>query len=135
MATSLGYTPPTPPDTAARDEVDDLVDALHESGLLRAMAGGARAYPQLLRHVLEALDARTLRSLIALTGALGELDPDQAERVAEGIRRAREASSRAAAGAPEGPLALLRRLRDPDTRRGIAAALAALAAVGQALRR
>ena len=49
MARSLAYTPPTPPDTAARDELDDLVDALHESGLLRALAGGARAYPTLLR--------------------------------------------------------------------------------------
>lgn len=48
MAASLGYTPPTPPDTAAQDEVDDLVRALHESGLLRALAGGARSYPRLL---------------------------------------------------------------------------------------
>lgn len=135
MATSLGYTPPTPADTAATDEVDDLVRALHESGLLRAMAGGARAYPQLLRHVLAAVDANTLRSLIALTGAVGELDPAQAERVAEGVRRARSASAEAAAGDPEGPLTLLRRLKDPDTRRGIAAVLAALAAIGSALPR
>ncbi len=135
MATSLGYTPPTPPDTAATDEVDDLVRALHESGLLRAMAGGARAYPQLLRHVLDAVDADTVRSLIALTGAVGELDPDQAERVAAGLRRARAASAEAAAGRPEGPLTLLKRLRDPDTRRGISAALAALAAIGSALPR
>lgn len=135
MARSLGYTPPTPPDTAATDEVDDLVRALHESGLLRALSGGVRAYPQLLRHVLEAVDANTVRSLIALTGALGELDPEQAERVAAGLRRARAASAEAAAGEAEGPLRLLRRLRDPDTRRGIAAALAALAAVGSALPR
>ena len=42
-----------------------------------------------------------------------------------GIRRART-GARAAAAEPEGPLALFRRLRDPDTRRGLAAALAAI---------
>lgn len=135
MARSLGYTPPTPPDRGATDEVDDLVQALHESGLLRAMAGGARAYPQLLRHLLEAVDAHTVRSLIALSGAVGDLDPDQTERVAAGLRQARSASAEAAAGEPEGPLKLFKRLRDPDTRRGIAAALAALAALGSSLPR
>lgn len=134
MARSLGYHPPSPPDTAAQDEVDDLVRALHESGLLRALAGGIRSYPRLLLVLLEALDAGTLRSLIALTGALRDLDPDQADRLAAGLRAARSEASAATARDPEGPLALLRRLRDPDTRRGISAALAALAALGGALR-
>lgn len=135
MATSLGYTPPTPPDTTASYEVDDLVRALHESGLLRAMAGGARAYPQLLRHLLTTLDAETIRSTISLAGALRDLDPDESERVAVGIRRARSEAAAAAAAEPEGPVKLFRRLRDPDTRRGIAAALAALAALGSSLPR
>ncbi len=135
MATSLGYTPPTPPDTSATDEVDDLVRALHESGLLRAMAGGARAYPELLGMALKGVDADTLRSAIALTGALRDLDPQESEQVAAGIRRARHDARVAASGKPEGPLALLRRLRDPDTRRGLSATLAALAAIGGALPR
>lgn len=135
MATSLGYTPPTPPDTAARDDVDALVAALHDSGLLRAMAGGARAYPQLLTRVLRAVDARTVRSVVELAGGLRDLDPEEAAKVAGGIRRARTDAARAAAGKPEGPVALLRRLRDPDTRRGLAAALAALAALGGSLPR
>lgn len=133
MATSLGYTPPTPPDTAARDDLDDLLGALHESGLLRAAAGGVRAYPQLLGSVLHAVDAGTVRSFVALTEALRGIDPDRAEQVATGIRRARAAATEAASGPPEGPRALLRRLRDPDTRRGLAAALAGLAALGGAL--
>ena len=135
MARPLSYTPPTRPDTGPQDDVDQLVEALHDSGLLRAMAGGARAYPQLLRRLLAAVDADTLRSAIAITGSLRDLDPDETERVAEGIRRARTEAARAADAKPEGPLALLRRLRDPDTRRGISAALAALAAVGSALPR
>lgn len=133
MARSLGYTPPTPVDTAASDDVDDLVRALHESGLLRALAGGVRSYPQLLLTVLDALDAGTVRSVVALTGALRDLDPDQTERLAAGVRRARQDASSAASGTPDGPLALWRRLRDPNTRRGLSATLAALAAIGSAL--
>ena len=134
MATSLGYTPPTPPDTAARDDLDDLVAALHQSGLLRAAAGGARSYPQLLGALLEAVDADTVRAVIALGGSVRGLDPGRAEEVATGVRRARDAAATAAASRePEGARALLRRLRDPDTRRGLSAALAALAALGAAL--
>lgn len=133
MAKPLTYTPPAPPYTAAQDEVEDLVRALHESGLLRALAGGARSYPSLLRQLLEVVDADTLRAVIALGGALRDLEPEGAERLASGVRQARSDAGRAARGKPEGPLALARRLRDPDTRRGLSAALAALAAVGRAL--
>lgn len=135
MATQLGYTPPRAPDTGPTDEVDDLVRALHESGLLRLMAGGARAYPQLLTTLMTSIDADTLRSTIALAGALRDLDPQQSEQVAAGIRRARTEAAAAASGEPEGPVALLRRLADPDTRRGLSAALAALRAVGASLPR
>ncbi|MGZ8177231.1 DUF1641 domain-containing protein [Williamsia sp. SKLECPSW1] len=134
MARSLGYTPPTPPDTAASDELDDLVEALHDSGLLRALAGGARAYPTLLKTLLDAIDADSLRAVLAVAGGLRDLDPDEAERLAGGIRRARSDAAAAATAKPEGPVALARRLRDPDTRRGLSAALAALAAIGGALR-
>lgn len=135
MSRALSYTPPTPPDTAASDELADLVAALHESGLLRASAGTVRAYPELVSMLLDNLDARTLRSLVALSGALQDLDPDRSERAATGIRRARLAAVAASSGRPESALKLWRRLRDPDTRRGISAALAALSAVGKALGR
>ncbi|MGB3771142.1 MAG: hypothetical protein WBA00_08355 [Rhodococcus sp. (in: high G+C Gram-positive bacteria)] len=134
MAKPLAFTPPTPPDTAASDELDDLVDALHDSGLLRAFAGAARSYPSLLKILLDGVDGDSLRSLIALAGVLRDLDPEDSERVAAGIRQARQESYAAATRAPEGPIKLARRLFDPNTRRGISAALAALAAVGEALR-
>jgi uncharacterized protein YjgD (DUF1641 family) len=134
MATELGYTPPTPEWSAAREDVDDLVRALHESGLLRALAGGARAYPGLLRQVIAVADAGTIRSVIELSRGLNDLDPDEAARVGQGIRRAREAAADAAAAEePESIWGLLRRLRHPDTRRGLSALLAGLAALGAAL--
>lgn len=132
MARSLGYTPPTPPDTAARDEIADLIDALHDSGLARALAGAIRSYPRLLHAVLDALDAETIRSLITLGASLRGLDPDTAQRLSGAMRRALGQASDAAT-TPEGPRQLWRRLRDPDTRRGLSAALAALSALGKAL--
>ncbi len=133
MARQLGYTPPAPPDSQARAELDDLVEALHEAGLLRALAGGARAYPDILRLLLESVDARTLRSLVALSGAATSLDPAGTERVARAVRRARSAAPQAARGRPPGLLRLAWRLRRRNTRRGLAASIAALAALGSAL--
>ncbi len=134
MAKPLTYTPPSIPDTAASDEVTDLVAALHQSGLMRALTGVIRAYPQLLKMGLERTDPDALRSVYALGGALKDLDPQMAQRLATGLLQARKDAEAAAAGAPEGPLALLKRLRDPNTRRGLTAGLAALAAIGRALR-
>ncbi len=133
MARQLGYTPPTPPDSQARAELDDLVEALHDAGLLRARAGGARSYPDILRLLLRSVDAQTLRSLVALSAAATDLDPAGTERVARGVRRARQAAPRAARGRPPGLLRLGWRMRRKDTRRGLAAAIAALAALGSAL--
>ena len=133
MARPLGYTPPTPADSTAGHDVDDLVLALAESGLLRALAGAARSYPQLLHHVTGVTDPDVLRSLVLLARAFEDPDPDRTERLATGVRRARVAVADAASGPPEGPRRLLARLLDPDTRRGLSAVLSALAAVGGAL--
>lgn len=135
MAKAMSYSPTTAPDTAAADEATDLVDAPHESGLLRAAAGAIRAYPQLLEMGLNAVDDRSVRAVLALGGSLRHLDPDVATRLVEWIRDARTDATAAAAGSPEGPLTLLRRLADPDTRRGVSASLAALTAIGRALSR
>ncbi len=134
MAKSLGYTPPTPPDTAPDDALRDLVLALHESGLLRAAAGGVRRYPDLVHAALASDHSQEIRSLIVLLRALGDLDPGQAERIADGIRDAREAAPRAAQD-PRSTFGLLAQLRDPDTRRGLSAALAGLKAFGAAIGR
>lgn len=134
MAAPIGYTPPPAPDTGAQDDLDELVAALHDSGLLRALAGAVRAYPQLLTMLMEGIDARTIRSLISLASIVDGLDPDQTERLAKGLRQARVDATEAASGEPEGIRGLAKRMRDPDVRRGISAALAGLAAVGGAFK-
>ena len=133
MAKPLTFAPPPPANDPAQDDVDDLVQALHESGLLRVLAGGARAYPDLLTSLLRATDADTIRSGILLAGSLGDLDPEGSERIANGIKRARKEAARAANEKPPGFFRLAKRAHDPDVRRGLAAALAALAAFGSAL--
>lgn len=133
MARSLGYTPPPLPEDQARLELDDFLNALRGSGLLRAATGAVRTYPQLLGRVLDTIDADTVRSLLALTSALRGPDAEGSARLAAGIRQARSDAAAALTGPPPGPRLLLRRLRDPDTRRGLAAALAALTAIGGAL--
>ncbi|WP_340295671.1 hypothetical protein, partial [Aquipuribacter hungaricus] len=120
MARPLSYTPPVPPDTGAADELDDLVAALHESGLLRAAAGGVRAYPELLGLLMGSLDPAALRSVLALGGAAGGLDPQAAERLATGVRQARVSAVAAATGRPPGLLGLVRRLAHRDNPRGVA---------------
>ena len=65
MAKPLTFAPPPPAHDPAKDDVDDLVQALHESGLLRVIAGAARAYQlrYLSRRAVAALDAQNARRL------------------------------------------------------------------------
>ena len=99
----------------------------------RAAAGVGRrrpGLPDLLTTLLKSVDADTVRSALALAGGLRDLDPEESEKVADGIRKARSDAAAAAAAKPEGAWALFKRIKDPDTRRGICAALAALSALG-----
>lgn len=135
MARPISYTPPPVAHDPARDQVDDFVAALEESGLLRALTGAIRAYPDLAAMVVQRVDADTLRSLAAL-GALGQaLDPEVTERYVGGVRAAVSAADEAAT-ADDAPsvVGLLRGLGDPDVRRGAGALLAALGAFGRSMR-
>lgn len=134
MATRIEYTPPTPQHDPAEAQVDDLVAALHESGLLRALTGAVRAYPELLEMIVTRLDADRLRGLVALGGLAGVLSPDGAERFVDGARSAAAAADHAIV-ADDAPslVSLARQLNDPDVRRGAGAVVAALGAFGRAV--
>lgn len=136
MARPVNYATPPVPDRAAERQVDDFVEALHESGLLRALTGAVRAYPELLELVVRRLDADTLRSLYTLAGALGKLDPAATERVVGAGEDALAAADHTLE-AREAPsvLDLLRSLGDADVRRGAGALLAGLGAFGRAMKR
>ena len=133
MAERITYTPPPPSPAGAAAEVDELVAALHESGLLRALTGAVRAHPRLLGLAAEHVDADRLRTVVALGGLTGVVGPDGAERLVEGARAATAAAEHALADDPPSLLALARSLNDPDVRRGAGALVAALGALGATL--
>lgn len=134
MATRLTYTPTAPPTDAAADQATDLVAALHETGLLRALTGAVRAYPQLAEMLVNGLDAERIRGLWELGGLVGLLSPDGAARVVDGARAAVAAADHAMTSPAPSLVTLVRQLGDEDVRRGAAAALAALGALGASLR-
>lgn len=133
MARPISHTPAPAEDDAAGDAVRALVEALHESGVLRALAGAVRGYPDLAGQLVTSLDADVIRALASLGGLASMLGPAGAERTVAGIRSAVAAADHALA-ADEVPstVALARSLADPDVRRGAAALVAALGAFGRA---
>lgn len=133
MATRIEHTPSRSTHDPAAAQVDDLVAALHEAGLLRALTGAVRASPEIAELVVTRLDPERLRGLFALAGLASVLSPDGAERFVAGARAAAAAADDAVTGDPPSLVGLLRRLNDPDVRRGAAAVLAALGAFGAAV--
>ena len=133
MATRIEYTPPVPDHDAAQEQAEDLVEALHETGLLRALTGAVRAYPELAEMLVTRLDAERLRGLFELGGLVGVLSPDGARSFVDGARSALAAADHAAHSDPPSLLGLARQLSDPDVRRGAAALVAALGALGASL--
>lgn len=136
MAEALSHTPRHVDHQAAKRQLDDLVAALEESGLLRALTGAVRQYPQLAAEVAKRIDPNRATGAAAVTGLLSVPDAEDAHRVAAGLRAAGGAADRAlAARSAPGLLQLVRRLGDADVRRGLAAALDALSAFGAAVSR
>lgn len=133
MATRLSHTPaPFPHDPAQRD-VDDLVAALHESGLLRALAGAVRGYPDIASRLAQALDPDSVRALAELGTALGLPAVGDAQRLADGVREGVDAAGEAASGEAPSLFAIVRELGSEDVRRAIGVVVAGLGAFGRHL--
>lgn len=131
MATRLAHTPAPSPYDPAEAEVDDLVAALHESGLLRALAGAVRSYPDLTTRLVQSLDPESVRAIAELGAALRVPDVASAQRVAAGVREGAQAASNAVSGEAPSLLELVRAVRSEDVRRGLGAAVAAIGAFGR----
>ena len=135
MATRLSHTPaPLSPDPAGQD-VDDLVAALHESGLLRALTGAVRGYPDLATRLVQSLDTDSVRALAELGSALRVPDVEGAQRLASGVRDGVDAASRAASGEAPSLFAIVREVGSEDVRRALGALVAGLGAFGRSVGR
>lgn len=139
MAKPITFTPPPPqvPDATAeaRDELDRLLIALHERGVLRLLTGLLAAGPDVSAVALSGLNSpggqRAVRSAVVLGEAAMRLDPAQLEMLIEGVVRGIAVAGERMAQEPPGTVSLARALRDPEVRRGMNVMLGFLKALGQ----
>jgi uncharacterized protein YjgD (DUF1641 family) len=135
MARPLSHTPTPPPVDPVGDQAADLMSALHETGLLRALTGAVRAYPDLLAALVQGLDGEKLKALATLGGLSDVLGAEGAAQAVRGVRSAVAAADHATNAPPPSLVALGRSLGDPDVRRGLGAIVAALGAFGREVAR
>lgn len=133
MAKPIRYTPAPSPTGQADAQAADLIRALYDSGLLRAATGAVRAYPDLAKILIRGVDADKIKALAALGGLSGVLGSQGARQLVSGITAGVAAADKATSLPAPSVLTLAKQLGDPDVRRGVAAAIAAVGAFGRAV--
>jgi uncharacterized protein YjgD (DUF1641 family) len=138
MAKPIAYSPPPDvPDAAeeAHDELDRLLVALHERGVLRLLNGLLAAGPSVSAVALDGLNSpggqRAVRNAAVLGEAATRIDPNDLETLARGVAHGIEMAGERLAQEPPSTISLAKALRDPDVRRGMNAMLGFLKALGQ----
>jgi len=140
MATRLEYLPPTSaPFPTAHDELNDLIETLHDSGTLRVLNGFFGRFGAVNEALLEELKTtpgkNLLGSLLFVGECLTKMPVDDLQRVASGVSVGLKRADATLREEPPSTLGLFRLMREPDTRRAIAAMLVLLNAVGAELGR
>lgn len=143
MAAPLDYSPPpNPPGQdafTAADDVARLVETLHTSGTLRVLNGLVAQFSDVMAVLLSGLDTdagRTgLANAMTLGKLLGKVDADGLDRFVAALDRSLEAAGERLEETDNAPgtFATLKKLRDPDVRRGLDAALALVGTLGAQL--
>jgi uncharacterized protein YjgD (DUF1641 family) len=112
----------------------DILEEAHRQGLLDALHGaiGARdTIASILAHYsAEPVSVNALRNLIALGKLLGTLDPEPISKLSKEMVQAVEAHR--AEPAPPSLWQLWKRMRTPESRRGLSLATTLLGALGRA---
>lgn len=147
MAQPLDYTyPPGLPgqDTfTAADDLARLVETLHTSGTLRVLNGLLAEFQGVMAVVLSGLNTEAgrtgLANMLTLGKLLGHVDADGLDRFAVALERGLAAAgdrlTEADADDAPGTLTVLKKLREPEVRRGLDAALTLLGTLGAELHR
>lgn len=134
MASRLDYQVPAAPLPGARAELDDLIQTLHASGTLRFLNGffgrlGA-VNDVALTELQSPPGSNALGTVLFLGEMLAKVPTDDLRRMADGLSAGLERSGRLMNEEPPSSLAVLRMLREPETRRCLAGLLVILKAVG-----
>lgn len=139
MAQPLKYAPSTDTALSARDELERLLETLHERGVLTALDGFFGALPEVTGVLLEDLDTpggrNALSNLAVLSMALTALDPNRMNDLRLSAEQGLAAAHESLKGEPPGLVALLRELNDPDVRRVLHAMLVFLQTFGRHMHR
>ncbi|MGI9174680.1 MAG: DUF1641 domain-containing protein [Rhodothermales bacterium] len=134
--------PPGPPGQdafTAEDDLARLLQTLHTSGTLRVLNGLLAQFQDVMAVVLKGLNSDEgragLANLLTLTKLLGRIDADGLDRFVTGLERALEDTGERLADQDDAPgsLAVLKKLRDPDVRRGLDATLTLVGTLGRQL--
>jgi uncharacterized protein YjgD (DUF1641 family) len=112
----------------------ELIQELHDRGVLDLLRGMLGARDQLMDTVTAAIDTpeaiRAIRNFILLTKFFGSIHPDVLSSL---VRTVMENADREKAHRAPGLMQLLRRLHSEDSRHGLVVALDLLEAVGRGL--
>lgn len=148
MAQPISLVPPRPADSRMAEHLRaapeahaeailsalDLLQVLHDRGVLNLLRGMAGAGDQLLEIVTAATDTpeaiRGIRNFLLLTKFFASIPPDVLNGLVE---TAVEGADREKAQRAPGLLHLLRRMNSEDSRHAIAVVLDLLESVGKAL--
>ncbi|MAQ94854.1 MAG: hypothetical protein CMM84_15160 [Rhodothermaceae bacterium] len=143
MAQPLAYDlPPAPPGEQAFTAADDLarlLETLHTSGTLRVLNGLVSQFQEVMAVVLDGLNTdegrNGLANLLVLAKLLGRIDADGLDRFVAALDRALADAGERLDDADDAPgsLTVLKKLRQPEVRRGLDAALTLLGTLGSQL--
>ena len=143
MAQPIAHDPPpAPPGQDAFSTAADLarlLDTLHESGALRVLNGLLAQIQDVSAIALDGLNSdegrNGLANLLILAKLLGRLDADGLDRFVAALDRALSSAGERLQAKDDAPgtLSVLKKLRQPDVRRGLDATLTLLGTLGSQL--
>lgn len=143
MASPIAYDyPPGPPGQqafTAEDDLKRLLETLHTSGTLRVLNGLLGQFQGVMAVLLEGLNSDAgrngLANVLILAKLLGRLDADGMDRFAAALDRGLAAAGERLDDKDDAPgtLTVLKKLRDPDVRRGLDAVLTLVGTLGAQL--
>ncbi len=136
MARPIEYRPtPLQTDTAA-DALNDLLEALHQGGVLRLATNLVQQSGEVAEVALNQLglesSQRLINNLLVIMGFLAKTEPEALEKLLNGLSQGVNEAQRE--HKTPGAFGLMRELNDPEVRRGLSALLTVLGSLGQALR-
>jgi uncharacterized protein YjgD (DUF1641 family) len=138
MADPIKYRPHADTGESARDQLEDVLQALADSGALRLAKDVLERLGEVSTVFLDRLETepgrRAVGNLAVIGAALSQLPPDRLQLVVGAMARGLENAGRLSRAAPPSFLQMLLVLRSASVRRALVAALTILYSLGEMLR-